>query len=60
MRSRRRQTTAHHFADTLSIAIEKINLFGIHPAAGQRDQLLYETAIATSSVLDSKKLFSPL
>jgi PAS domain S-box-containing protein len=48
------------FADTLSIAIEKINLFESTQQQAKEISLLYETAIATSSVLDSEKLFSTI
>lgn len=48
------------FADTLSTAIDKIKLFESTQQQAQEISLLYETAIATSSVLDSEKLFSTI
>lgn len=48
------------FADTLSIAIDKIRLFESTQQQAKEISLLYETAVATSSVLDSEKLFSTI
>jgi PAS domain S-box-containing protein len=48
------------FADTLSTAIDKLKLFESTQQQAQEISLLYETAIATSSVLDSEKLFSTI
>ncbi len=48
------------FSETLSTAIEKIRLFESTQQQAKEISLLYETAVATSSVLDSEKLFSTI
>ncbi len=48
------------FAETLSIAIDKLRLFESTQQQAKEISLLYENAVATSSVLDSEKLFSTI
>ena len=48
------------FAETLSIAIDKLKLFESTQQQAKEISLLYENAIATSSILDSEKLFSTI
>lgn len=48
------------FAETLSTAIDKIKLFESTQQQAKEISLLYEIAIATSSILDSEKLFTTI
>ncbi len=48
------------FAETLATAIEKIQLFESTQQQTKEIKLLYETAIATSSILDSEKLITTI
>lgn len=48
------------FAETLATAIEKIQLFESTQQQTKEKKFLYETAIATSSILDSEKLITTI